>query len=50
MALCKTQEREQTKFSNGPQPISGKMGATIIGPPNPAREAENPDTLSAEPT
>jgi oxalate decarboxylase len=45
MALTKTQEREQTEFSNRPQPISGKLGATIIGPTNPTREAENPDTL-----
>src|SRR6267143_5617199 len=45
MAFSKTQEREQTKFSNQPQPISGKKGATIIGPTNPSREAENPDTL-----
>jgi hypothetical protein len=46
MALSKTQEREQTEFSNRPQPIDGKMGATIIGPTNPTREAENPDTLA----
>jgi oxalate decarboxylase len=39
------QDREQTEFSNRPQPISGKLGATIIGPTNPTREAENPDTL-----
>src|ERR1700692_2568899 len=45
MAFSKTQEGEQTEFSNRPQPISGKVGATIIGPTNPAREAENPDTL-----
>src|SRR5439155_221715 len=45
MALSKTQERDQTEFSNRPQPVSGKMGATIIGPTNPAREAENPDNL-----
>jgi len=45
MAVSKTQEREQTEFSSRPQPISGKLGATIIGPTNPAREAQNPDTL-----
>src|SRR5712692_7522567 len=45
MALTETQEREQTEFSRGPQPINGKLGATIIGPTNPTREAENPDTL-----
>src|SRR5580704_7033637 len=32
MAFSKTQEREQTEFSNRPQPIDGKLGATIIGP------------------
>src|ERR1700724_4825248 len=45
MALTKTREPRQTEFSNRPQPISGKMGAQIIGPTNPSREAENPDTL-----
>ena len=45
MALLKTQKREQSIFSDPPQPISGKLGATIIGPTNPTREAENPDTL-----
>jgi oxalate decarboxylase len=38
-------EREETAFADRPQPISDKMGATIIGPSNPSREAENPDTL-----
>jgi oxalate decarboxylase len=27
------------------EPISGKYGATILGPTNPSREAENPDVL-----
>jgi oxalate decarboxylase len=45
MAFSKTRERYQTEFSNRPQPVSGKLGATIIGPTNPTREAENPDTL-----
>jgi oxalate decarboxylase len=40
-----TRERNKTEFSNPPQPISGKKGATIIGPTNPSREAENPDTM-----
>jgi oxalate decarboxylase len=40
-----TQARRRTDFSDRPQPISGKKGATIIGPTNPSREAENPDTL-----
>jgi hypothetical protein len=46
MAFSKIQERKQTEFSNRPQPISAKTGATIIGPTNPTREAENPDTLA----
>src|SRR5881397_2937805 len=45
MAVSKTPEREQVELSNAPQPISGKLGAPIIGPRNPTREAENPDTL-----
>jgi len=45
MASSKTQEREQAELPTGHQPISGKLGATIIGPTNPSREAENPDTL-----
>jgi oxalate decarboxylase len=40
-----TRARKQTDFSDRPQPISGKTGATILGPTNPSREAENPDTL-----
>jgi oxalate decarboxylase len=32
--------------SKAPQPIRGDAGATIIGPSNPSREAENPDTLA----
>ena len=45
MAVLKTQEGEQTEFYNPREPICGKLGATIIGPTNPTREAENPDTL-----
>ena len=39
--------QEETITANhiSPQPVRGKMGATIIGPTNPTREAENPDTL-----
>jgi hypothetical protein len=47
MAFSKTEERERTEFVNTPQPISGKRGATILGPTNPSREAENPDTGTA---
>ncbi|MCU1286710.1 MAG: oxalate decarboxylase [Acidobacteriales bacterium] len=45
MALTKTNEREQTKVSKSPQPIRGNQGASIMGPTNPSREAENQDTL-----
>jgi len=34
MAFAKTQEREQPEFSNRPQPIRGKTGATIPGRTN----------------
>ena len=47
MALSKTEEREQAKFSNAPQPISGKRGATIMGPTNPSREAREPGHTGA---
>jgi oxalate decarboxylase len=33
-----------------PQPIRGKAGAPIIGPTNPAREAQNVDRLAPPPT
>jgi len=46
MALSKAEEREQDESSDTPQPISGKRGATIIGPTNLSREAENADTLA----
>jgi oxalate decarboxylase len=45
-----TGEDGRTGSSKPPQPISGKLGASIIGPSNPAREAENPDTLAPPPT
>lgn len=40
-----TQEHAQTEFANPPQPISGNRGASIMGPRNPACEAQNPDVL-----
>src|SRR6266852_8962696 len=43
--LFMIQEETITTNHKSPQPISGKLGATIIGPTNPTREAENPDTL-----
>jgi oxalate decarboxylase len=35
----------QTEVTSRVQPISGDRGAPIIGPSNPAREAQNPDLL-----
>ncbi len=35
---------------NPPRPIRGDEGASIIGPANRAREAQNPDTLVSPPT
>ena len=39
------QEETTTANHASPQPVRGREGATIIGPTNPTREAENPDTL-----
>jgi oxalate decarboxylase len=50
MALSKTKEREQIEFSNGPQPIRGDRGATILGPRNVPLERENPDLLASPST
>ena len=41
----KTQPRQRVQSSNSPQPIRGQDGASIIGPRNPSREAENPDVI-----
>jgi oxalate decarboxylase len=41
-----TSEHTPRGSTNPPQPISGNLGAPIIGPSNPAREAQNPDTLA----
>jgi len=41
-----TSEHTARGSTNTPQPISGNLGAPIIGPSNPAREAQNPDTLA----
>jgi len=42
-------EREtsmKSKITYPPQPIRGNQGATIIGPTNPAREAQDPDLVA----
>ncbi len=41
-----TEEHARRGSSNPPQPISGNLGAPIIGPSNPVRETQNPDTLA----
>jgi len=33
----------KTQMKNPVQPIKGNFGASIIGPTNPEREAQNPD-------
>lgn len=38
-------ERALEKEKKQPEPISGNLGGTILGPTNPAREDENPDIL-----
>jgi oxalate decarboxylase len=50
MSIPKTQGREQTEFSNGPQPIRGNQGASILGPRNVPLERENPDLLASPDT
>jgi oxalate decarboxylase len=40
-------ERQQSgSSSHSPQPIRGDEGATLIGPTNPAREAQSPSRLA----
>src|SRR5438445_11186600 len=50
MALSKNPESEQIKFPNGPQPIRGDRGASILGPRNMSLERENPDLLRSPST
>lgn len=40
------QKTATTKTSQLPEPIEGNKGASIMGPRNPCREAENPDKLT----
>ena len=48
MASSKTEER--IDLSNGPQPIRGDRGASILGPRNVPVERENPDLLRSPST
>ncbi|MDB6032006.1 MAG: oxalate decarboxylase [Verrucomicrobiales bacterium] len=41
----KTQSNPRAQSPNPPQPMRGNAGASIIGPRNPAREAENRDVI-----
>jgi len=50
MTLSNTEERKQIEFSNGPQPIRGDRGASILGPRNMPLERENPDLLASPST
>jgi oxalate decarboxylase len=50
MALSRTEERERIDLSNGPQPIRGDRGASILGPRNVPMERENPDLLRSPST
>jgi oxalate decarboxylase len=45
-----TQQSPLVRPFNPPQPIRGKDGASVIGPRNPSREAENPDIIMSPAT
>src|SRR5438552_880218 len=46
----KTQSNQHVESRNAPQPIRGNAGASVLGPRNPSREAENPDVIVSPPT
>ncbi|MEJ0091659.1 MAG: oxalate decarboxylase family bicupin [Limisphaerales bacterium] len=46
----KTQNSQRFQSSHLAEPIRGDRGASIIGPTNPEREAQNRDTLAPPPT
>src|SRR5260370_17905901 len=48
MALSKTEER--IELSDGPQPIRGNRGASILGPRNVPLERENPEFVRSPST
>ncbi len=43
-------KKTETESSHPLKPIRGKQGASVLGPSNPAREAESPDRLLPPPT
>jgi oxalate decarboxylase len=47
MAVSKTKERREKHSINGPQPISGDRGGSILGPQNLPLQSENPDLLAS---
>src|SRR5260370_42323294 len=46
----KDQPPPQTGAATPPQPIRDGQGASILGPTNPAREAQAPDLIAPPPT
>ena len=45
MNITTTQKNNGDGTSNVPEPIRGNAGASVIGPRNPSREAENRDAF-----
>src|SRR5438132_13568347 len=45
MNTTTTQKNNGVETSNVPEPIRGNAGASVIGPRNPSREAENRDVI-----
>src|SRR5438309_11399862 len=45
MNTTTTQKNNGDGISNVPEPIRGNAGASVIGPRNPSREAENRDVI-----
>src|SRR5437660_3076419 len=50
MNTATTQKNNGVGTSNVPEPIRGNAGASVIGPRNPSREAENRDVILSPPT
>jgi oxalate decarboxylase len=50
MNTTTTQKNNGDATSNVPEPIRGNAGASVIGPRNPSREAENRDVILSPPT
>src|SRR5439155_23319068 len=50
MNTTTTQKNNGVGTSNVPEPIRGNAGASVIGPRNPSREAENRDVILSHST